>query len=116
FTGEGKGKFQPTAVELKNTKGEALKVSGVHSDPFVIDWDGDGDLDLVASSSSGEIVWAENARTEKGTPELAPFRMLIAPPGQSAKTPRASAAYTKGINEAYALLEDGKFDEGEAAF
>ncbi|MCB9895821.1 MAG: VCBS repeat-containing protein [Planctomycetes bacterium] len=118
FTGEGKGKFQPAAVELKNANGDALKVSGVHSDPFVIDWDGDGDLDLVASSSSGDVVWAENTAGagKPGAPKLSAFQTLIAPAGQSNKTPRGSAGYTKGINDAYALLEEGKFDEGEAAF
>ncbi|MCA8915694.1 MAG: VCBS repeat-containing protein [Planctomycetes bacterium] len=118
FTGEGKGKFQPKAVELKDANGDALKVSGVHSDPFVIDWDGDGDLDLVASSSTGEVIWAENtAGSDKpAAPTLSAFRTLIAAPGQSAKTPRASVEYTKGINDAYYLLDHGKVDEGEAAF
>ena len=45
FKGEGKGKFAPKPEPIK-AGGKPLKIPGVHSDPFVIDWDGDGDLDL----------------------------------------------------------------------
>lgn len=115
FVGEGKGKFQPQAVALKTADGKDLKTGGVHSDPFVIDWDGDGDLDLVASSSTGEIVWAENT-AETGAPKLTAFRTLIAQPGSNPKTPRADADYAKAIGETYKLLDEGKFDEADAAF
>lgn len=120
FTGEGEGKFKPEAVAVTTADGEALKVSGVHSDPFVIDWDGDGDLDLLAASSTGDVVWAENLADAKTasdkTPKLSAFRVLIAPPGQSSKTPRGDAAYHKGIGEAYEVLDAGAADKGEAAF
>ena len=36
---------------LLSLDNKALKITGVHSDPFVIDWDGDGDLDLLSRSS-----------------------------------------------------------------
>ena len=48
FKGEGKGKFQPKPEMIK-AGDEPLKIPGHHSDPFVIDWDGDGDLDLSAA-------------------------------------------------------------------
>ena len=46
FKGQGKGKFEPTP-ELLLSGGKPLKLPGVHSDPFVIDWDGDGKKDLL---------------------------------------------------------------------
>ena len=38
FKGEGKGSFLP-APELIKTGEQPLKISGHHSDPFVVDWD-----------------------------------------------------------------------------
>jgi hypothetical protein len=78
FKGEGKGKFQPQAELLKNEQNKALKIAGVHSDPFVVDWDGDGDLDLLSGSSQGGVQWAEN-HSPKGQkrPLLKKFVTLI---------------------------------------
>ena len=45
--------------EIKSD-GKPLTIEGHHSDPFVIDWDGDGDLDLLSGSSEGGVQWAEN--------------------------------------------------------
>ncbi|MBE7490344.1 MAG: VCBS repeat-containing protein [Planctomycetes bacterium] len=96
FTGQGKGKFAPTPVQLTDTSGKPLKISGVHSDPFIVDWDGDGDLDLLTGSSDGNIFWAENTRKndEKATgadrtPELTALKLLIKAPAaaKDAKAP-----------------------------
>lgn len=78
FKGEGKGKFRPTPEAIK-VDDEPLKIEGHHSDPFVIDWDGDGDLDLVSGSANGGVQWAENTAGPGKLPELRPFRMLIKP-------------------------------------
>ncbi len=43
---------------------QPLKIEGYHCDPFVIDWDGDGDLDLLSGSSEGGVQWAENTRRD----------------------------------------------------
>jgi len=76
FKGEGKGKFAPVPEEMK--AGEApLKIEGNHSDPFVIDWDGDGDLDLLSGSSEGGVAWAENRAGKGKIPQLAAFQSLI---------------------------------------
>jgi hypothetical protein len=76
FKGQGKGNFPPMPEEIK-AEGQSLKINGHHSDPFVIDWDGDGDLDLMSGSSEGGVQWAEN-RAGPGKPaQLKPFRSLI---------------------------------------
>ena len=98
FKGTGKGQFEPKATQLLDKDGKALKISGVHSDPFIVDWDGDGDLDLLTGSSDGKIFWAENVRergiTETGadrTPELTALKVLInAPAGKDKFGPSSS--------------------------
>lgn len=84
FRGEGKGKFQPKA-ELIKTGDKPLKVEssdptkheGYHSDPFIIDWDGDGDLDLLTGAASGGVYWSENTAGKGKPPQLRPFQVLI---------------------------------------
>lgn len=80
FKGQGKGKFLPQPEEIK-AGDHPLKIEGHHSDPFVIDWDGDGDLDLLSGSSEGGVQWAENRSGPGKPPRLEPFRSLI-PHGQ----------------------------------
>ncbi len=79
FEGQGKGKFPPRP-ELIKAGDSQLSIAGAHSDPFVIDWDGDGDFDLLSGSSNGGVYWAENRAGTGKAPELSPFRPLI-PPG-----------------------------------
>jgi hypothetical protein len=86
FKGLGKGKFLPKP-ELIKAGGKPLKIPGYHSDPFVIDLDGDGSLDLVSGSSDGGVYWARNKAGKGKLPDLEPFRPLIKPgppakPGQ----------------------------------
>src|SRR5437899_617107 len=59
FKGQGKGKFLPKPEQIK-AGGRPLKIDGKHSDPFVIDFDGDGSLDLVSGSGDGGVYWARN--------------------------------------------------------
>jgi hypothetical protein len=60
FRGEGGGRFAPQPSWLKG-----LEVEG-HSDPCVVDWDGDGLLDIVSGSDGGGVLWFKNvgSRTE----------------------------------------------------
>jgi hypothetical protein len=76
FKGQGKGKFLPQPEEIK-AGNQPLKIEGHHSDPFVVDWDGDGDLDLLSGSSEGGVQWAENRAGAGKPPQLEPFRPLI---------------------------------------
>ena len=87
FKGEGKGQFHPQAELLKDEQNKALKIAGVHSDPFVVDWDGDGDLDLLSGSSQGGVQWAEN-HSAKGQkrPVLKKFETLIDVPKPTARS------------------------------
>ena len=80
FKGEGKGTFEPQPELIKTENNNALKIAGVHSDPFVIDWDGDGDLDLLSGSSQGGVQWAENHCGEgQKRPLFKGFETLIEP-------------------------------------
>ena len=76
FKGQGDGKFLPKPDEMK-AGDRPLKVEGNHGDPFVIDWDGDGDLDILSGSSEGGVQWAEDSAGPGKPPILKPFRMLI---------------------------------------
>jgi len=78
FKGQGKGKFLPKPEKIM-AGGAPLKLPGVHSDPFVIDLDGDGALDLVSGCSDGGVYWARNKAGKGKMPDLEPFRPLIKP-------------------------------------
>lgn len=78
FKGEGKGKFNPKPEKIL-AEDRPLQVKGHHSDPFVIDWDGDGDLDLLSGSTEGGVQWAENVAGKGKPPELKPFKQIIKP-------------------------------------
>ena len=78
FKGQGKGKFAPTP-EMLMSGGKPLKLPAAHSDPFVIDWDGDGALDLLSGCSDGGVYWAKNRAGKGKVPDLAPFEPLIKP-------------------------------------
>jgi hypothetical protein len=76
FKGEGEGKFQPKPEPIQ-TGDSPVRIDGAHSDPFVIDWDGDGDLDLLSGSSNGGVQWSENRAGKGKLPELQAFQTLI---------------------------------------
>jgi hypothetical protein len=78
FKGQGKGKFLPEPRQIM-AGGMPLKIDGVHSDPFVIDLDGDGSLDLVSGCGNGGIYWAKNKAPKGKMPDLEPFQPLIKP-------------------------------------
>src|SRR5262245_12409184 len=76
FLGEGGGKFQPKPQRIM-AGGSPLNTSGAHGDPVIVDWDGDGDLDLLSGSDRSGVQWAENVAGKGKPPELNPFKSLI---------------------------------------
>jgi FG-GAP-like repeat len=82
FKGQGKGKFAPKPEQIM-TGGKPLKLPSAHSDPFVIDWDGDGALDLLSGCVDGGVYWAKNRAAKGKIPDLAPFEPLIKPRSQA---------------------------------
>jgi hypothetical protein len=76
FPGVDKGKFAPKPEPLMAGQSR-LRMKGHHSDPFPVDWDGDGDVDLLSGSSEGGVQWAEN--TGGKVPALKEFEWLIEP-------------------------------------
>jgi hypothetical protein len=78
FKGEGGGKFNPKAEQIM-ADGQPLKIPAAHGDPFVVDWNGDGALDIVSGSSNGGVYWAENIAGPGKPPKFKQFRQLIPP-------------------------------------
>lgn len=76
FKGQGNGKFLPKPEQIKSGD-QPLIVKGYHGDPFVVDWDGDGDLDVLSGSAEGGVQWAENRAGAGKPPRLEPFQTLI---------------------------------------
>jgi hypothetical protein len=94
FRGEGKGQFAPAAQWLLGDDGITLQVKG-HSDPFLVDADGDGDLDLLSGSAAGGVSLSVNAgsRTE---PKFTGFRQLVAPAQNAAGAVGGSMRFGDG--------------------
>ena len=112
FKGEGKGQFQPkpTAIE---SGGSPLRITGAHSDPFLVDWDGDGDLDLLSGSSNGGVQWAENRAGKGKPPELKPFSTLIQPGARAADGNRLGEDDLKGPASSTRIWVDDVNSDGK---
>jgi hypothetical protein len=114
FRGEGQGKFTPEC-ELIKAGDDPLQVPS-HSDPFPVDWDNDGDLDIVSGSASGGVFLAINAGT-KTEPTFPAVTKLIPPVGHSsdANEPRLGDSHVSGPQSATRVWvddvnQDGKLD------
>jgi hypothetical protein len=83
FPGEGKGKFNPKPQRI-DQGGKPLKLppNGHHSDPFIVDWDGDGDHDLLTGSTDAGVYLAENTAGKGKPPVLNAFKAVIFPAGK----------------------------------
>jgi len=76
FAGKGPGQFNPQPQQIQ-AGDEPLKVPH-HSDPFVVDWDQDGDYDIVSGSSSGGVFVSTNKGSESEF-EFGQFQPLLKP-------------------------------------
>ncbi len=75
FQGLGGGKFAAKNTWLEHA-GEPLTVQ-MHSDPFFVDWDGDGDLDLISGSARGGVFLFTNEGDRKA-PRFGARQTLVA--------------------------------------
>jgi hypothetical protein len=112
FMGEGKGRFLPKG-ELIATDNGPLKINGHHSDPFLVDWDHDGDLDLLSGSSEGGVQWAENEAGPGKAPKLKPFQTLIAPTADLPSGRSVGEADLKGPVRASRIWVDDVNSDGK---
>ena len=78
FRGEGGGKFAPKATWLEG-RGGLLRVDS-HGDPFFVDWDQDGDLDLISGSSQGGVYLFTNMG-DRRNPKWSERTTLMEAPG-----------------------------------
>ncbi|NWK57565.1 VCBS repeat-containing protein [Verrucomicrobiaceae bacterium N1E253] len=76
FTGEGQGRFAPGSKQIM-AGAKPLVVPGKHADPQMVDWDGDGDLDILSGSNNAGIHWAENVAEDGDLPAFKGFNTLI---------------------------------------
>ncbi len=82
FKGEGNGKFEPKSTWIES---DTRKISVEHhSDPFLVDWDKDGDFDLLSGSAEGGAFLFVNEGT-KTAPKFGARTTLIAPPKQASE-------------------------------
>ena len=75
FRGRVGGGFEARSSFLEDASGEQIK-AGRHSDPVLVDWDRDGDLDLLSGSAAGGVCLFTNVGS-KTKPSFAAKEVLL---------------------------------------
>lgn len=83
---DGQPALSETPVELP------VKSPSYHAAPHLVDWDRDGDLDLLSGTGAGGVIYSENVGTRQ-QPVWSAFRQLI--PGSTAH--EQTTAYGKEL-------------------
>ena len=109
FRGEGGGKFAPVPTWL-DAGGQRMQVDS-HSDPFLVDWDADGDLDLLSGSAAGGafVFCNEGTKTE---PKFAAKKTLVEAVGHRHEGTRFGDAHLTGPQAATRIWVDDVNGDG----
>jgi len=110
FAGQGGGKFSPKPTWLE-CGGRLLQVEA-HSDPVLVDWDGDGDLDLLSGSSPGGAFLFRNVGTPT-SPRFGSPKTLVAPAGHGGSATRFGDAHLTGPGASTRLWADDVDGDGK---
>lgn len=111
FRGEGAGKFAPTSTWLEGD-GEPLRVD-MHSDPFLVDWDGDGDLDLLSGSAGGGVFLFTNTGTRTAPKFGKTPRTLLPAPGHEMHATKFGDAHLHGPQQSTRVWADDVNGDGK---
>ncbi|MEO6593853.1 MAG: VCBS repeat-containing protein [Planctomycetota bacterium] len=110
FRGEAAGKFAPKPTWLESD-GKRLSVQG-HSDPFFVDWDGDGDFDMLSGSSSGGVFLFVNEGT-KQAPKFGKKVTLVEPAGHGDGSTKLGDAHVTAPGSATRVWVDDINGDGK---
>ena len=94
FFGEEGGAFDPMSSWLTDDSDKPLS-AGHYSDPFLVDWDADGDLDLLSGCDEGGVWLFANGGT-KTKAAFAAGRRLVYPPTKAGEGIRFGEAHLTG--------------------
>jgi hypothetical protein len=92
--------------------GQAIAVPGGDAGPHVVDWDGDGDLDLLAGCGDGSVVLFRNGAGRGEAPVLAAAETLV-PAGKIVYGADAPSAPVRGSRAKVCAVDwngDGRLD------
>ncbi len=110
FRGEGEGKFAPVASWLE-ADGARLAVPA-HSDPFLIDWDGDADLDLLSGSAQGGAFLLVNLGS-KTMPKFGACKTLVEAAGHDGESEELGDGHLKGPGSSTRVWSDDLNGDGK---
>ncbi|MCA9298744.1 MAG: VCBS repeat-containing protein [Phycisphaerales bacterium] len=111
FEGEGKGRFRPIPKAL-TIDGEPLRLGDAHSDPFLVDWDEDGDLDILSGGFLGGVHLIRNIGSATEPAWASPTVVIPAPDSTKGRFADDPPSGPGGSTRVWAadVNEDGTLD------